>query len=212
VPTIGAKPIDKDETMGNARRLGAAMKPHWKFKPSKGFFLRAEDFFSFVKQVASSRAEMEAEIHRVDKEYVGHSKTAQDLAKSPFTSSLADMTRRYGADLDANSHGESFLKVFQARFVPNGLYLLDEPETPLSPTRQLAFIAMMRDMIKQGCQFVIATHSPIIMAYPGARILDFDVVPPKQVPYDELEHVRILKAFLDNPETFLRRLDTDLDD
>ena len=77
------------------------------------------------------------------------------------------MERRYGVNLDANSHGQSFLKLFQSRFVPGGLYLLDEPEAPLSPQSQLALIAMIGDMVAQDAQFIIATHSPILLGFPG---------------------------------------------
>ncbi|MBD2776115.1 AAA family ATPase [Iningainema tapete] len=106
----------------------------------------------------------------------------------------------------ANSHGESFLKLFQSRFVLGGLYLLDEPEAPLSPLRQLSFLSLLKDMVNQDSQFIIATHSPIIMAFPEATILSFDTNPPKEVAYDELEHVSLTKAFLNNPQSFLRHL------
>lgn len=117
------------------------------------------------------------------------------------------IVRRYGENLDAKSHGEGFLQLFQARFVPDGLYLLDEPEAPLSPQRQLALIAMMKDMIEQrSAQFVMATHSPILMGFPGAQIVTFDVVPPCVVKYEDTEHVRLTRDFLSNRESFLRHL------
>jgi len=78
------------------------------------------------------------------------SKYAEGLAQGPLAGSLAAMEQRYGADLDANSHGQSFLKLFQSRFVPGGLYLLDEPEAPLSPQSQLALLAMIADMVSQN--------------------------------------------------------------
>jgi hypothetical protein len=87
-----------------------------------------------------------------------------------------------------------------------GLYLLDEPEAPLSPQRQLAFLALLKDMVAQDAQFIIATHSPILMAFPEATILSFDEPPVKPVLYAELEHVRITREFLENPEAYLRRL------
>ena len=76
--------------------------------------------------------------------------------------------------LDANSHGQSFLKLFQSRFVPDGLYLLDEPEAPLSPQSQLALMSMMGDMLQDSAQFIIATHSPILLGFPGATIYSCD--------------------------------------
>jgi predicted ATPase len=97
--------------------------------------------------------------------------------------------------------------LFQARFVPGGLYLLDEPEAPLSPLRQLTLLSMMKEMVEeQEAQFIIATHSPILMAFPDAEIVSFDHLPPQQVAYDELEHVSLTRDFLANPEAFLRNL------
>jgi predicted ATPase len=116
------------------------------------------------------------------------------------------LIERYGENLDANSHGESFLKIFQSRFVAGGLYLLDEPEAPLSPQRQLALMSMLKEMVDQEAQFIIATHSPILMAFPGARILNFDNHPVMEAHYDDVEHVSLTRAFLNNPQSFLRRL------
>jgi predicted ATPase len=116
------------------------------------------------------------------------------------------MERRYGVDLDANSHGQSFLKLFGARFVPGGLYLLDEPEAPLSPQSQLALIALIGDMVKQDAQFIIATHSPILLGFPDALIYSCDRVPIEAVPYEELDHVVITRDFLNSRERFLKYL------
>jgi predicted ATPase len=113
---------------------------------------------------------------------------------------------RYGEDPFARSHGELFLDLFRARLTGPGLYLLDEPEVPLSPTNQLALLAMIRDAAGAGSQFLVATHSPILMALPGATILDMDISPPTAVPWEEVEHVAITRAFLSHPESFLRRL------
>jgi predicted ATPase len=90
--------------------------------------------------------------------------------------------------------------------VPDGLYLLDEPEAPLSPQSQLALMAMMGGMIGDGAQFVIATHSPILLAFPGAQIVSFDGGAVTEAAYDELEHVRVTRDFLNAPERYLRQL------
>jgi predicted ATPase len=86
------------------------------------------------------------------------------------------------------------------------LYLLDEPETPLSPMRQLTLLSMMKEMVAQNCQFIVATHSPILMAFPEATLLSFDHSPAESVAYDTLEHVTITRSFLNNPEQYLRHL------
>ncbi len=204
--TIGGDSIDRDETLAHARKLASRMVVSWKAKTQRGFFLRAEDFFSFSKALAKTRKEMEAEIERVRVEYKDHSPLAQGLAKAPFARSIGEMEARYGKDPDGRSHGESFLHLFKARFVPNGFYILDEPEAPLSPVRQLALIAMMKDMVDQGCQFLVATHSSILMAYPGATILSLDDVPMKKIAFDDIEHVKIMRMFLNDPDNFLSRL------
>ena len=112
----------------------------------------------------------------------------------------------YGGSPHAKSHGESFLALLEHRFRGNGLYLMDEPESALSPNRQLAFLALLDDYVRDGSQFVIATHSPILMAYPHATILRFDEAGVEPVRYEETEHYRVTKAFLDCPARMLREL------
>jgi predicted ATPase len=124
----------------------------------------------------------------------------------PLQRELHALRGQYGRDLNDFSHGESFLEFFQARIVPGGLYILDEPEVPLSPVRQLGLLSLMKQMVEQDAQFIVATHSPILMAFPGATILSFDESPPRPVAYEELEHVTLTRDFLNNPEQFLRHL------
>jgi predicted ATPase len=119
---------------------------------------------------------------------------------------LKSLQDSYGDGLDSQSHGESYFALFQSRFVPNGLYLLDEPEAPLSPMRQLTFISLLSMALRQDAQFIIATHSPIILAYPGADIISFDHDQLTQVDYESLEHVQVMRSFLDNPDAYLRHL------
>jgi predicted ATPase len=118
----------------------------------------------------------------------------------------AALTRRYGENPDGRSHGETFLGLLQTRLVPNGLYFLDEPETPLSPSRVLALISLLAGCVKRECQFVIATHSPLLMAMPGATILLAEDGRLRPVEWDDLEHVRITRAFMRDPGAVLRRL------
>ncbi len=152
-------------------------------------------------------AELKQELARVETDFAGRSLTAQQHARMPFARELADLVRRYGGDLDAQSHGEGFLAFFQSRFAPRGLYLLDEPETPLSPLRQLGLLALLKEMVEEReAQFIIATHSPILMAYPGATILNFDQAPAAPIAYDDLEHVQFTRAFLNRPDSYLRHL------
>jgi len=94
----------------------------------------------------------------------------------------------------------------------NGLYLLDEPEAALSPARQLTAISLIHQLVQQDSQFIIATHSPIIMAYPNARIYEFSAEGIKEVKYDETEHYQITRSFLENPEVSLKLLMENEDD
>jgi predicted ATPase len=111
-----------------------------------------------------------------------------------------------GKSLHAQSHGESFMQVFTTRMTGNGLYLLDEPESALSPQRQLAFLAALHELVLRDSQFIIATHSPIIMAYPQATILHFSDRGIHPVAYEETEHYKVTKMFLTRREKMLREL------
>jgi predicted ATPase len=208
LPSVGSDDLPRDPTLAPARALGRALTLSWTRRTARGFFLRAEDFFGFAKRLSRERAELVAEIEATTAAYreAGRSEWALGLALGPLRNSVAGMDRRYGVDLDANSHGQAFLRLFGSRFVPGGLYLLDEPEAALSPQSQLALLSMLLDMVRQGGQFVIATHSPILLAYPGARLLSFDTLPPAAVAFEELEHVRLTRAFLEDPAAYLRHL------
>ncbi len=204
LPAIGSEMVESDATLGAQRMLGKALALACNRRAFRGFFLRAEDFFGFTKSLAKLRAEMLAELARVDVEFADRSSEARGLARKPFASSLADMERRYGVDLDANSHGQSFLKLFQSRFVPGGLYLLDEPEAPLSPHSQLALMMLIAGMVKQDAQFIIATHSPIVLGFPGATIYTCDRAPIERVDYEALDHVVVTRDFLNSRDRYLR--------
>jgi predicted ATPase len=206
LPAVGSEMIKHDPTLEAQRYLGRMLKLTWNRRAVRGFFLRAEDFFGFTKALSQLRADLTTRLEEIDAEYADRGDYVRGLARGPVAASIADMERRYGVNLDANSHGQSFLKLFQSRFVPGGLYLLDEPEAPLSPQSQLALIAMMREMVDQDSQFIVATHSPILLGYPGARIYSCDSVPLGPVEYDALDHVTITRDFLNAPERFLRHL------
>jgi predicted ATPase len=204
--TVGSESVRTDNTLAPIRKLAQYFKLAWAKRTRKGFFLRAEDFFGYAKSMRQTREELEQDLRQVDREYAGRSSYAIDLARLPYQNELAALRNRYGKDLDEYSHGESFLTLFQARFVPDGLYLLDEPEAALSPTRQLSFIAAMKQMLQENAQFIVATHSPIILAFPDATILNLREGRIQRVQYEELEHVQLTKDFLNNPKRYLRYL------
>lgn len=116
-----------------------------------------------------------------------------------------------GVSLHEQSHGESFLSIVQNRFRGNGLYILDEPEAALSPMRLLTLMAEIDTLVKKESQFIIATHSPILMTFPGAEILELSQKGIEKVNYRDTEHYQITKRFLDNPEKMLHYLLTETD-
>jgi predicted ATPase len=204
---IGSAEVNGDKTLGHLRAFANDLSLVWTKKNRKGFFLRAEDFFGYINRLHRQRQDMEEDLQRIEKEYKGRSTFAKMQARSPALSGLSDIEQRYGErGLDGYSHGESFLTLFQNRFVPGGLYLLDEPEVPLSPLRELSLIAMMKSMVEEESQFIICTHSPILMAFPGAKIYCFDGGKIVESTYEELEHVNLTRDFLNNPNAFLRHL------
>lgn len=204
--TIGSANTETDSTLTEIWTLARDLKLAWSKKTHRGFYMRSEDFFGYVKRMNAVRQDLKRELEIVDEEYKDRSPTARGYARMAYARELHAIQQDYGDDLDANSHGESYFQLFKARFVPNGLYLLDEPEAPLSPMRQLAFLSMMKLMVDQNAQFIIATHSPIIMAYPDAVILSFDEGEIRETAYEDLEHVIITRTFLNNPQQFLRHL------
>ena len=148
--------------------------------PKDGFFLRAESFYN----VATNIDEMDEE----------------GGLGAPLIASYG------GVSLHAQSHGESFLALVQNRFSGRGLYILDEPEAALSPSRQLTLMAEIHALVRRESQFIIATHSPILMAMPGSVIFELSDRGISPVPYRETEHYQLTRSFLENPERMLRYL------
>jgi predicted ATPase len=148
-------------------------------RPRDSYFLRAESFYNVA-----------TEIERLD----------QGPGGPPIIDGYG------GRSLHEQSHGESFFALFKNRFRDDGLYLLDEPEAALSPTRQIEFLVLMHDSVRRGCQFVIATHSPIIMAYPDARIHLLDRQGIRDVAYQDTEHYQVTRRFLSNPKRAIEAL------
>jgi len=148
-----------------------------------GYFLRAESFYN-----------VSTEIDRIDE----HPDNAGQL---PLRFSYG------GKSLHEQSHGESFLSLVQHRFGKNGLYILDEPEAALSPARQLSVLLRIYELAEQAnCQFIIATHSPLLMAYPGATMYSLSGNGVESVDWRDTEHYKLTKSFLDRPEVFLHHL------
>jgi predicted ATPase len=196
----------RDPTLAAARALGDRLRLTWRARTQRGFFLRAEDFFGFAKYISALRAGLERDLAELNAE-PGPETYGRRLARGVFNREIG-LLRQTDSTVNETSHGESFLELFQRRFAPHGLYLLDEPEAPLSPVRQLAMLALLREMTGAGeSQFIIATHSPLLMAFPGATIYSLDGGTPRRVAWDDLEHVALTRDFLNEPDTFLRHLE-----
>jgi len=167
---------------GTTSSLSHALQPSWLPKVNQGYFFRSESFFNLARYVDVTNAEKQ-------------------------TFDLYD-----GLPLHERSHGESFLVLFQNAFktVKRQIFLLDEPEAALSPTRQLSFLSLLHEWHQSGnVQLIIATHSPILLSYPNARIIEFSHDELRDVAYEETEHYRITKAFMANPDRFLKELMAD---
>ncbi|MEZ5953027.1 MAG: AAA family ATPase [Hyphomonas sp.] len=124
-------------------------------------------------------------------------------AQASFLDAASTLERYGGRKLHSQSHGESVMALFRNRFGGRGFYVLDEPEAALSPPRQIAFLKRLHELVKEDSQFVIATHSPMILAYPDAWIYEMTPDGPRQVTWDTLEHVRLTRDFLMYPEAYL---------
>jgi predicted ATPase len=160
--------------------LAKVLRPSFRFQPRDGFFLRAE----FAAHFAS---------------------LLDDRKSDPYFD--GDPYARYGGrSLHMQSHGEAFLAVLQNR-IRKGVFLLDEPEAALSPQRLLALLVLIHDLIERGeSQFIIATHSPLLMTFPGAEILSFDNPELRPISLEETSHYQITRGMLDDPELYWKHL------
>lgn len=184
--------------------LAKSLRPVRRQSAKRGFFFRADDVTGFLQGIQRAAAEYD-ELAEEFSHIVGD--WGRTRAMAVARGQQAALHNRYGKDPFAKSHGELFLDLFTARITAPGLYLMDEPEAPLSPGSQIALLALIMDRVKQGSQFIIATHSPILMACPDAVLFDFDVTPPRPVDWEDAEPVQLTRAFLNHPESFLRHLD-----
>ena len=181
-PVSGGGTNDATSRFGPEKdsELAHAMYPNFRKRHRDGYFLRAE----FYAHFASLLEERERD---------------PDFNSDPY--------KRYGGkSLHQQSHGESFLALLQNRF-RSGLFLLDEPEAALSPQRQLSLLAMILNWVSEGkSQFIIATHSPILMTYPGATIINFDSDRLEEIPFEETTHYHLTRGILENPNFYWKNL------
>lgn len=169
-----------------------------------GFFFRAEDFGDFINSV--DRRDEELHKGLKDLEGVVSDHVIREMKESA-NYQLLHVRQNYGQDLQSFSHGEAFLHIMQQKIIRKGIYLLDEPEAALSPTKQLSLIFLIREHLKAyDSQFIIATHSPILMAYPNAKLYEITPEGMEDTPLEMTEHYSVTKSFLNDPEAYLRLL------
>lgn len=174
--TAGGGRNNKYDVHASESALGDFITLSWMPKVMRGFFLRAESFYHFASHIDS-------------------------------LNDVAALEAYGGRSLLEQSHGESFLSLFLNRFKGKAIYLLDEPEAALSPQRQLTFLKILHDLVSSGdSQFIIATHSPILLGYPDATILSFDHGTIREIEYEMTDHYQITKYFLQNRDKFMQEI------
>lgn len=177
MPSEGGTENFRYETRNTTSNLSDYLKLAMYNKPKTKFFLRAESFYNFSSEV-------------------------QRLVEEDDYYSLY---KSYGGNLHECSHGESFIKLIQNRFSDHGLYILDEPEAALSPQRQLSLLYLIDELAKEGCQFIIATHSPILISYRDGKILDLNNN-FKEIEYKDTDIYALYKMYLEDPLGMQHRL------
>lgn len=171
----------QSETYHGSELLSQALTLSWRSKPKNGYFFRAESFFNIANYI----------------DYLARECGGGMQAYAPYG----------GKSLHEQSHGESFLAFFKNRLGTGGFFIFDEPEAALSPQRQLTLMAIIHEMCKTpNSQFIIATHSPILLAYPNSTIYSCDSDILTSISYKETQHYQITKRFLDNPDQYLQYL------
>jgi len=184
----GTRNFRNDSTESNhmVDPLVSVLRLSFDKRTGAGYFLRAESFFNTVSYM-----------DELDQEEAPHS---------------APISAFYGGrSLHTRSHGETFFKLLELKFQRNGLFLLDEPEAALSPQRQLAFLVLIHDVLKKhkDAQFIISTHSPVLLGYPKAQIVSFDDGPLHEIEYEETAPMQIVQRFVNQRERFLEELFND---
>jgi predicted ATPase len=187
------RPLEHDPALVPIHPLARSLKLTWMPQTRYGFFLRVEDFFRYARDNRARSASLQPVA-------VGE----EPKLKVRTLRAKEQPDAREEMEPSGQSPGECFLNFLQRRCVPGGLHLIDEPEAVLSPQRQLAFMSLLKSVVAENAQFIIATHSPILLAYPDAQLCCFDGGTIRDVAYNDLAHVDFTRNFLNNPEAYLR--------
>ena len=198
--------INENPGFEAAGMLKPVFNIEWGRQISMGFFFRAEDFSDFINSVENERRKIDSDLHDL-KGNVDDSIIRQMSDSMNYR--LHSMRKEYGENMQAFSHGEAYLKIFETRIGKKGIFILDEPEAALSPLKQLSLLFLIMESVKNdNTQFILATHSPIMMGIPGATIYEIKDDGMQKVKFEETEHYQITKTFLNNPDYYLRHFNT----
>ena len=169
-----------------------------------GFFFRAEDFGDYMNSIDRRDASLHAQLESL--EGVVPDRIIQEM-KDNANYQIYHMRKHYGQELSSFSHGEAYMQIIQQKITKRGIYILDEPEAALSPAKQLALIYHIKEHLQvHQSQFIIATHSPILMAIPGTNLYEITESGMKKTNVEDTDHFMITKNFLNNPDMYLRHL------
>lgn len=179
----------------------------WHIERSTGFFFRAEDFGDYLNSVQRNDDTIHSQLSDLEGNIPEH---IINQMKDSANQQLHRVRKNFGQELDSFSHGEAYLHVMHQMVNQRGVYLLDEPEASLSPAKQLAFLYFLQEHLSHfNSQFIIATHSPMLMAYPNANIYEVTSNGMHLTPLEQTDHFTVTKSFLNNPLAFLRHFDDD---
>ena len=190
----------------SVQQLSTKMKLSYSIKTRKGFFFSGEEFITYINSLKMMKSQLLNDIEELKREYKDKNDYSLQLALGPIRKSLYELEDKYEGELGKKSHGEGFLEFFKARMHQKGIYLLDEPETPLSALNQYQLVVLITDLVKAGSQVIIATHSPIIMALKDAKIYNFTEEEITEIKYEDIESVQFTKHFLNDKDNFIERL------
>ncbi|MEP6512372.1 MAG: AAA family ATPase [Parafilimonas sp.] len=204
LPTIGSHSTITDETFAAARDLYEYINIRWQNKTPNGMFFRAEDYIGFVRSINTLKNDLENEMKAME-EYLRNE--GLQLAQSVLKKQINEVVSRYNGNLEEKSHGEGFLQIITSRITNNGVYVLDEPEASLSPMKQLSLLSLLMHSAEEtDAQFIIATHSPVLIGIPNSNIFYISDKGIHSIAYEDTEHYQIYKSFLENRERFLKYL------
>lgn len=188
-----------------AKVLMGYLSIEWAIDRPRGFFLRAEDFGNLLNGIQNEDNRLSTFFDDIKGDVPDN---VIESMRDNSNYQIHNMYKNYGQDLQGFSHGEAYFKIMNDKINQRGIYLLDEPEAALSPSKQLSLLYFIKEHLKSNMsQFIVATHSPMLMAYPGATIYQISDETMKKVNFEDTEHYSITRSFLNNPDAYLRHLE-----